>query len=164
MHGHANHIVDVVHLCNYCHNPFLKLYMNITLYSTYTQDDKPVQHDVPRALKLSEMSDIVQSYVAAARRAKQAGFDFIEIHCGNGSLLDSFLQSCSNKRTDAYGGSYANRFRLLREIIEGVITVVPANRICVRLCPNGAFNDMVSGTETDGTINLISRYSTVYSC
>jgi N-ethylmaleimide reductase len=128
------------------------------------QDDNPVQHDVPRALKVSEMSDIVLIYVAAAQRAKQAGFDFIEIHCGNGYLLDSFLQSCSNKRTDAYGGGYANRFRLIREIIEGVITVVPANRVCVRLCPNGAFNDMVSITETDSTIYLsISRYSTVCS-
>jgi NADH:flavin oxidoreductase / NADH oxidase family len=115
-----------------------------TIVVLYTQDDKRVQHDLPRALKLSEIPDIVHSYTAAAERAKHAGFDFIQIHCANGYLPDSFLQSCSNKRTDAYDGNFENRFRFLREIIEAIIKVVPASHVIVRLSPNGSFNDMVS--------------------
>jgi N-ethylmaleimide reductase len=99
---------------------------------------------VPRAIETSEIPDLVQSYVAAAQRSKDAGFDFIEIHSANGYLLDSFLQSGSNKRTDAYGGSYENRFRLIREVIEGVTTVYPASRVGIRFSPNGVFNGQVT--------------------
>ena len=67
-----------------------------------------------------ELPGIVADYVAAARRAKAAGFDGVEIHSANGYLLDQFLQSKTNHRDDAYGGSVENRFRLLREVVEGV--------------------------------------------
>jgi N-ethylmaleimide reductase len=90
------------------------------------------------------MPGIVKEYVAAAKRAKQAGFDFIEIHSANGYLLDSFLQSCTNKRTDEYGGSFENRFRLIREVIEGILTVIPHYRLGIRFSPNGSFQGMVS--------------------
>jgi 2,4-dienoyl-CoA reductase-like NADH-dependent reductase (Old Yellow Enzyme family) len=108
------------------------------------QHDKSVPYDTPRPLEVSEMPGIVQSYIKAAQNAEKAGFDFIEIHSANGYLLDSFLQSCSNKRTDEYGGSFENRFRLVREVIEGILTVFPADRLGIRFSPNGAFQDMVS--------------------
>ncbi len=101
-------------------------------------------YETPRVLETEELPGIVADYVAAARRAKDAGFDGVEIHAANGFLLDQFLQSKSNHRTDAYGGSIENRFRLLREVVEGVTTVFPAARVGVRLAPNGAYNDMGS--------------------
>ena len=102
------------------------------------------EHETPRALDTDELPGIVADYVAAAKRAKAAGFDGIEVHSANGYLLDEFLQSKTNHRDDAYGGSVENRFRLLREVVEAVIEVFPANRVGVRLSPNGAFNDMGS--------------------
>ena len=101
-------------------------------------------HEVPRALETSEIPAIIEDYRLAALRAKEAGFDGIEVHSANGYLLDTFLQSKTNHRTDAYGGSVENRCRLLGEILDAVLTVWPAERISVRLSPNGCFNDMGS--------------------
>lgn len=101
-------------------------------------------HETPRALRTDELPGIVQDYVDAARRAKDAGFDGVEVHSANGYLLDQFLQSRTNQRTDEYGGSIENRFRLLREIVTAIGKVFPPNRIAVRLAPNGVFNDMGS--------------------
>ena len=101
-------------------------------------------HEVPRALETSEIPRVVEDYRQAAVRAKDAGFDGIELHSANGYLLDTFLQSKTNQRTDKYGGSVENRFRLLKEVVEGVTSVWPVNRVGVRLSPNGAFNDMGS--------------------
>lgn len=101
-------------------------------------------HETPRALETDEMPGIVGDYRAAAERAKAAGFDGIEVHSANGYLLDTFLQSRTNHRTDAYGGSIENRYRLLGEVLNAVTEVFPANRVGVRLSPNGVFNDMGS--------------------
>lgn len=100
-------------------------------------------YETPRALETDELPGVVADYVAAAERAKAAGFDGVEVHSANGYLLDQFLQSKTNQRTDAYGGSVENRFRLLREVVEGVTGVFPG-RTGVRLAPNGVFNDMGS--------------------
>lgn len=97
-------------------------------------------YETPRALATDEIPGVVDEYVNAARIAKEAGFDGVEIHGANGYLLDQFLQTVSNKRTDIYGGSVENRFRIYREVIEAVSTVFPLERIGVRLSPNGAFN------------------------
>jgi N-ethylmaleimide reductase len=86
----------------------------------------------------------VDDYRRAAARAKQAGFDGVEIHAANGYLIDQFLQSKTNHRTDEYGGSIENRYRFLRDIVEAVTSVWHANRVGVRLAPNGIYNDMGS--------------------
>lgn len=101
-------------------------------------------YEVPRALETDEISKIVQAYAQAAERAMSAGFDGVEIHSANGYLLDSFLQSKTNQREDAYGGSVERRFQMLKEVVETVTKVMPADRVGVRLSPNGAFNDMGS--------------------
>ena len=101
-------------------------------------------HEVPRALETAEIPRVVDEYRKAAERAKQAGFDGVEVHGANGYLIDVFLQSKSNHRTDQYGGSIENRYRFLKEIIEAVSSVWSANRVGVRLSPNGMFNDMGS--------------------
>jgi 2,4-dienoyl-CoA reductase-like NADH-dependent reductase (Old Yellow Enzyme family) len=101
-------------------------------------------HEVPRALDTSEIPRLVADYRRAAERGKQAGFDGVEVHAANGYLLDAFLQSKTNHRTDEYGGSVEKRYRLLKEVIEAVTSVWPAHRVGVRLAPNGVYNDMGS--------------------
>jgi 2,4-dienoyl-CoA reductase-like NADH-dependent reductase (Old Yellow Enzyme family) len=101
-------------------------------------------NEIPRALDTAEIPRVADDYRTAAARAKVAGFDGVEIHGANGYLIDQFLQSKTNHRTDRYGGSVENRYRFLKEVVEAVTSVWPANRVGVRLAPNGAFNDMGS--------------------
>ncbi|MCB8823245.1 alkene reductase [Microvirga rosea] len=89
----------------------------------------------PRALELSEIPRILGDYETAARNAKEAGFDGVEIHAANGYLLDQFMKDGSNKRTDAYGGSIENRARLTLEATEAVLKVWDRNRVGIRLSP-----------------------------
>jgi N-ethylmaleimide reductase len=99
-------------------------------------------YEVPRPLELSEIQTIIEQYQHSAVRAREAGFDGVEVHGANGYLLDQFLQDISNHRTDAYGGSVDHRARFLLEVVEAVCNVWPAHRVGVRLSPNGNFNDM----------------------
>lgn len=101
-------------------------------------------YETPRALETDEIPGIVEDYRHAAHNALQAGFDGVEIHAANGYLIDQFLQSKTNQRSDRYGGNVENRYRFLKEIVEAILTVFPAHRIGVRLSPNGGFNDMGS--------------------
>ncbi|BAW95702.1 oxidoreductase, FAD/FMN-binding protein [[Synechococcus] sp. NIES-970] len=101
-------------------------------------------YEVPRALETAEIPGLIEDYRQAAIGAKAAGFDGIELHAANGYLLDQFLQSKTNHRTDAYGGSVENRSRLLLEVVEAVSTVWDSQRVGVRIAPNGSFNDMGS--------------------
>ncbi|NEQ39958.1 MAG: hypothetical protein F6K40_28440 [Okeania sp. SIO3I5] len=101
-------------------------------------------YETPRALETEEIPAVVEDYRQAAVRAKAAGFDGVEIHGGNGYLIDQFLQSKTNRRSDRYGGSLENRFQFLKEIVESILTVWPSHRVGVKISPNGAFNDMGS--------------------
>lgn len=101
-------------------------------------------HEVPRALEAEEIPKIIEDYCQAAKRAKDAGFDGVEIHAANGYLIDEFLQFKSNHRSDKYGGSLENRYRFLQEIVEAILTVWSPNHVGVRLSPNGVYNDMGS--------------------
>jgi N-ethylmaleimide reductase len=95
-----------------------------------------------RALEAEEIPRIVEDYRKAAERARAACFDGVEVHAGNGYLLDQFLQNGTNKRTDGYGGSVKNRARLLFEVYEAVASVWGADRVGVRVSPNTQFNEM----------------------
>jgi 2,4-dienoyl-CoA reductase-like NADH-dependent reductase (Old Yellow Enzyme family) len=77
-------------------------------------------YEAPRQLETSEVSDVVNEFVTAARRAQDAGFDAIEIHAAHGYLIHQFLSPLTNKRTDIYGGDLENRSRILIEIVEGI--------------------------------------------
>jgi N-ethylmaleimide reductase len=109
----------------------------------HTPDGKK-PYEVPRALEADEIPRIVALFKQAAVYAKAANFDGIELHAANGYLLDEFLQSKTNHRSDAYGGSIEHRYRLLDEVVRAVLDVYPAHRVGVRLSPNGAFSDMGS--------------------
>ncbi|TAM09635.1 MAG: alkene reductase [Nevskiaceae bacterium] len=96
----------------------------------------------PRALDITEIPHVVEAFRHGAENARRAGFDGVEIHSANGYLIDQFLQTKANRRTDAYGGPIENRARLLLEIVDAVTTVWPAGRVGVHLAPRGDSYDM----------------------
>ncbi len=96
----------------------------------------------PRALQIEEIPYIVRQYAVGARHARSAGVDGVEIHSANGYLLDQFINSGTNHRSDAYGGAVENRARLLLEVVEAACEVWGPDRVGVRLSPLGTFNDM----------------------
>lgn len=93
----------------------------------------------PRELTSAEIKEYVQLYAKAARNAIEAGFDGVEIHAANGYLLDQFLQSESNKRTDRYGGSIQNRIRFPLKVVDAVVQAIGAERTGVRISPWSEF-------------------------
>ena len=109
---------------------------------TMTAEWKMAPTETPRALELSEIPGLVQSFVQATLRARAAGFDGVELHSANGYLLDQFLQDGSNRRTDAYGGSVENRSRLTLEVLDAIAAAWSADRVGIRLSPFGTFGDM----------------------
>jgi len=90
-----------------------------------------------RALRLDEIPGLLEDYRKAARNALEAGFDGVQIHAANGYLIDQFLRDNSNFRDDAYGGTVANRVRLLRDVAQAVCDTIGADKTGVRLSPNG---------------------------
>jgi N-ethylmaleimide reductase len=100
-----------------------------------TGEGEMVNCPTPRALTPDEIRRIVIDYRRAARNAIEAGFDGVEIHGANGYLVDQFLRTVSNTRTDEYGGSRENRLRFLKEVVGGVAEEVGADRTAIRLAP-----------------------------
>ncbi|MBN8420677.1 MAG: alkene reductase [Verrucomicrobia bacterium] len=110
----------------------------------------------PRALELSEIPAIIEAYRKGAENAKLAGFDGVEIHGANGYLLDQFLQSKSNQRTDEYGGSVENRARLMLEVADAVISVWGADRVGMHLAPRCDSHDMGDANPLE-TFSYVAR-------
>lgn len=100
------------------------------------------EYVVPRALETEEIAGIVETYRKGAENARKAGFDGVEIHGANGYLLDQFLQTSTNQRTDQYGGSIENRARLMLEVTDACIDVWGADRVGVHLSPRCDLHDM----------------------
>ena len=103
----------------------------------YHSEGPLVPFTTARALTTGDIQRILDDYRHAATCAKNAGFDGVELHGANGYLIDQFLRDSVNQRDDAYGGSIENRVRLLTEVVDALIDVLPANRIGVRLSPTG---------------------------
>jgi N-ethylmaleimide reductase len=120
---------------------------------------------VPHALTDAEIGTTVKDYARAARNAMEAGFDGVEIHAGNGYLIDQFLHAGANQRSDGYGGSAAKRSRFLWEVTEAVAAAVGADRTGVRLSPFGMFNGVsdpnpaeIFATAIEGLDRLAPAY------
>jgi len=111
---------------------------------------------VPQELTIPGIKEIVEDYRRAARNALSAGMDGVEIHAGNGYLLDQFINTSSNLREDAYGGSIENRARLLLEVVEAVSDELGADKVAVRLTPMGRFMGMGDATP-EATFGYIVR-------
>ncbi|WP_110690978.1 alkene reductase [Salinicola endophyticus] len=100
-------------------------------------DGSSGQHptSTPRALETDEIPGLIEDYRQAAKRAKRAGFDMVEVHAANAYLLQQFLATGSNQRSDRYGGNVVNRARLLLEVVDAVSAELGAGRVGVRLSP-----------------------------
>ena len=103
-------------------------------------DDGLKPFPLPEAMTAEDVGQVIADYATAARRAVDAGFDGVELHAANGYLIDQFLQSSSNARTDRYGGSIENRCRLLLDTTDALCRAIGAERVGVRLSPYGRFN------------------------
>lgn len=114
------------------------------------------EYVTPRALDLAEIPAIVEAYRKGAENAKAAGFDGVEIHGANGYLLDQFLQSGSNRRTDIYGGSLENRARLMLEVTDACIAVWGAARVGMHLAPACDIHSMGDANPLE-TFSYVAR-------
>jgi N-ethylmaleimide reductase len=111
----------------------------------------------PRALETAEIPGIVADYAHAAKRAKEAGFDGVEIHAANGYLLQQFLSDKTNKRTDQYGGSIENRTRIVVEVVDAVVKVWGGDRVGIRLAPLTKFADIGDSNPEPVYMSLIEQ-------
>jgi N-ethylmaleimide reductase len=130
-----------------------------------TVDGRMVPYETPRALETGEIGQVVEAFRQAASNAMKAGFDGVEIHGANGYLIEQFLQSHTNLRTDRYGGSIENRARLLMEITQAVVDVWGANRVGVRLSPYGVANGSGEGDPMPlytHVVNALDRFGLAY--
>ncbi|MCW2834736.1 MAG: nemA [Nocardioides sp.] len=109
------------------------------------EDGRPTRAScpTPRALELDEIARLLEDYRRATINARDAGFDLVEIHGAHGYLLHQFLSPDSNQREDRYGGSLANRARLMLEVTDAVVGAWTSERVGIRISPIGSFN----GTE-----------------
>lgn len=110
--------------------------------SAISLSDRPSTDPAPRELTIEEIKQYVQWYRQAAENAIQAGFDGVEIHGGNGYLIDQFLQDVCNKRTDEYGGPIENRTRFALEVVDGVVKSIGQKRTALRISPTAPYQDM----------------------
>jgi 2,4-dienoyl-CoA reductase-like NADH-dependent reductase (Old Yellow Enzyme family) len=112
--------------------------------------------ETPRALVVDEIPGIIAAYKGGAELAKAAGFDGVELHGANGYLLDQFLQSGSNHRTDKYGGSVENRARLMLEVTDAVAEVWGPGRVGMHLAPRGDSHG-ISDANPAETFGYVAR-------
>jgi len=103
----------------------------------------------PRALETSEIPGIVNDFRSAIANAREADFDYIELHGAHGYLLHQFLSPASNQRTDQYGGSIENRTRLTLEVVDAAIAEIGADRVGIRISPMGPFNGLDNGEDQE---------------
>jgi N-ethylmaleimide reductase len=119
----------------------------------------------PRALRTDELPGIVEDYRKAARAAIDAGFDGVELHAANGYLIDQFLRSGSNHRTDAYGGSIENRARLLGEVLDAIVDEIGGGRTGIRISPvtpAGDASDPQPQPLFDHVVRKLAGYGLAY--
>ena len=115
----------------------------------YTDEQGMQPLPVPKEISTEEIKDLIAEFVQSAQYAIEAGFDGVELHGANGYLLDQFLNSASNHRTDKYGGSPANRNQFVLEVTAAVANAIGKGKTGIRLSPFGAFNDMRPDEHTE---------------
>jgi N-ethylmaleimide reductase len=115
----------------------------------WTDQQQLQDYPTPRALDTAELPALVEEFVTAARNAMQAGFDGVELHAANGYLLNQFLASNTNLRTDGYGTSVDGRIRFVVEVTEAVAAAIGAARTAIRVSPGHMFNDLVDANPLE---------------
>ena len=123
------------------------------------------QASEPRAMSQDDIQKVINEFRQAALNAIEAGFDGIELHAANGYLINQFIASETNLRTDEYGGSLANRLRFLDEVVAGVVDAIGADRVGVRLAPlttlGGAIDAYPEETYTEA-VRVLNRHKVAY--
>ena len=121
-----------------------------------TADLELVPFETPRALETDEVPEVVEQFRQGGQNARRAGFDGVEIHGANGYLIDQFLRSKTNRRTDRYGGSLKNRLRFLREVIDAITDVWDPDRVGIRYAPLGTAGD-IADDDPEATFAAAAR-------
>ncbi|EGA71396.1 N-ethylmaleimide reductase [Vibrio sinaloensis DSM 21326] len=129
--------------------------------------DEPGFVDVvePRAMTKEDIKKVIEEYRWAALNAIEAGFDGIELHAANGYLVNQFIDSEANNRTDEYGGSVENRLRFLAEVVEAMADAIGSDRVGVRLAPFTSLNGTVDKTPVEtytAAAALLNKLNVVY--
>jgi len=115
----------------------------------WTDQQQLQDYPTPRALGTAELPVLIDEFVVAARNAIEAGFDGVELHAANGYLLNQFLASNCNLRTDGYGTSLQGRIRFVVEVVEAVAAAIGAARTSIRVSPGHMFNDLVDANPLE---------------
>lgn len=120
------------------------------LSGTIWTDAQQMQpYPVPQAMTEQEIESTLNEFASAAVHAMDAGFDGVEIHAANGYLIDQFLNTASNQRTDAWGGSIPGRIRFVTEAARRITANIGGGRTGIRISPYGVFNDMTPDADMD---------------
>lgn len=119
-------------------------------------DGTRMETAMPRALETHEVQAVIEEHAEAARKARKAGIDGVELHCTSGYLSMQFLSTGSNKRTDQYGGSTNNRIRFVVETLEAMSAAIGADRVGFRIFPGNPLNDMQDDDPIDTYGTLLS--------
>ncbi|KAI8052271.1 12-oxophytodienoic acid reductase 1 [Syncephalis plumigaleata] len=117
--------------------PFAPSAVAITSTGIENKLDGGLPYEVPRALEKDQILKIIEDYRQACINAKAAGFDGVEVHAANGYLINQFLESGTNRRTDEYGGSIENRIRFCVQVVQAAIDVFGNDRVGIRFSPYG---------------------------
>jgi len=105
-------------------------------------DGVPVDTAMPRALEAADFPALIEEYAQAARNARAAGIDGVELHCASGYLINQFLNPVSNHRTDEYGGPVENRIRLPLQVLKAMADAIGPGRVGFRISPGNPYNGM----------------------
>ncbi len=163
VHGAGGQIIlQLWHMGRLVHPDFLGGDSSVSASATTAPDHAHTPtgrkaNEAARALTVDEIARVVADYGHAAANAKAAGFDGVQLHGANGYLVDQFLRSSTNLRDDDYGGSPANRTRFMREVLEALIAVWGAERVSIRLSPNG----MTQGCDDPDPANIFGEAARV---
>jgi N-ethylmaleimide reductase len=117
--------------------------------------DGPKPYVTPRELTEEQITETVHDFAAAARNAIAAGFDGVEVHGANGYLLHQFLSTNANVRDDRWGGSVANRIRLIVRVVDAVAAAIGSERVGLRISPNNPLNDIREDDYRDTYLALV---------
>lgn len=112
---------------------------------------------MPHALTEDEIATVIETYAQSAALAVEAGFDGVELHAANGYLIDQFLNTASNHRTDRWGGSVENRARFAIEVARACVARIGADRVGIRVSPDGVFNGMRPDAEMEALYTHLTR-------
>ncbi len=128
----------------------------------WTDSNGMQPHPEPEAMSEADIAATIAEYANASKRAIEAGFDGVELHGANGYMIDQFLNTATNQRTDKWGGSVENRVRFAVEVAKAAAVAIGAERIGMRISPYGAFNGAAADATTDALyLRLIEELNNI---